>query len=90
MPNSRRRELEGMRIKFNKGMTPEDIAKMFVRVVNERNNIIGTVNIYFQEFDDNLKQVKDEEYIEVRPTEYGLTRYNEYAAELRRDNLKVV
>lgn len=79
-----------MRIKFNKGMTPEDIANMFVRVVNERNNIVGTVNIYFQEHDENLKQVKDEDYIEVRPTEYGLNRYNEYAAELRRDNLKVV
>ena len=79
-----------MRIKFNKGMTPEDIAKMFVQVVNDRNNIIGTVNIYVQEFDENLKQVKDEDYLEVKATEYGMNRYNEYAADLRRDNLRVV
>lgn len=79
-----------MRIKFRKGMTPEDIASMFVRLIDDRSALIGTVNIYVQEFDEDLKTVKDEEYIEVKPTEYGMTRYNEYAADLRRSSLRVV
>jgi len=79
-----------MRIKFKKGMTPEDIADMFVRITNDRNALIGTVNIYVQEYDEKLKAVKDEEYIEVKPTEYGKSRYNEYSSELRRSKLKVV
>lgn len=79
-----------MRIKFRKGMTPEDIANMFVRLMDDRNALIGTVNIYVQEFDEELKPVKDEEYIEVKPTNYGMARYEEYAADLRRSNLKVV
>jgi len=79
-----------MRIKFKKGITPEDIADMFVRITNDRNALIGTVNIYVKEYDEKLKAVKDEEYIEVKPTEYGKSRYNEYSSELRRSKLKVV
>ena len=79
-----------MRIKFNKGMTPDDIANMFVQLMNDRNALIGTVNIYVQEYDDKLKAVKDEEYLEVKPTEYGKERYDEYSSGLRRSKLKVV
>jgi len=79
-----------MRIKFKKGMTPEDIANMFVRIMNDRNALIGTVNIYVQEYDEKLKPIKDEQYIEVKPTEYGMNRYNEYSADIRRSKLKVV
>lgn len=79
-----------MRIKFRKGMTPEDIANIFVRVMNDRNTVIGTVNVYVQEYDEDMKQVKDEEYLEVKPTQYGQSRYDEYAADLRRSKLKVV
>ena len=68
----------------------EDIADMFVRITNDRNALIGTVNIYVKEYDEKLKAVKDEEYIEVKPTEYGKSRYNEYSSELRRSKLKVV
>ena len=78
-----------MRIKFNKGMTPDDIAQMFARVMNDRNTLIGTVNIYVQEYSEDLKAVRDEEYLEVKPTDYGKTRYDEYAANLRRGNLKL-
>lgn len=79
-----------MRIKFKKGMTPQDIANMFVRLTNERNALIGTVNIYVQEFDEELKPVRDDEYIEVKPTKYGMSRYEEYSTDLRRSKLRVV
>jgi len=80
-----------MRIKFKKGMTPEDIANMFTRLIYERNLLIGAVNIYIQEFDEDMKPIKyDEQYIEIKPTEYGMSRYKEYEADLRRSNLKVV
>jgi hypothetical protein len=79
-----------MRIKFNKGMTPDDIANMFVRLMNDRNALIGTVNIYVQEYNEELKAVRDEEYMEVKPTKYGLMRYGEYSVGLRRSKLKVV
>lgn len=80
-----------MRIKFKKGMTPEDIANMFVKLVNDRNLLIGSVNIYIQEFDQDMQPIKyDEQYIEIKPTEYGMNRYKEYEADLRRSNLKVV
>lgn len=79
-----------MRIKFNKGMTPEDIANTFTRIMNDRNALIGTVNIYVQEYNEDLKAVRDEEYLEVKPTEYGMNRYKEYSADLRRSKLKVV
>lgn len=79
-----------MRIKFKKGMTPEDVADMFVRIMDDRKYLIGTVNIYVQEFDEELKTVRDEEYIEIRPTEYGQSRYDEYAADMRRSKIKAI
>jgi len=79
-----------MRIKFNKGMTPDDIANMFARIMNDRNSLIGTVNIYVQEYGEDLKTVKGEEYLEGKPTEYGQSRYDEYSSEVRRSKLKAV
>lgn len=79
-----------MRIRIHKGMTPEDVADMFVRVVRDRDTLIGTVNIYVQEYDENLQPIKDGDFIEVKPTNYGLSRYEEYSADLRRGKLKVV
>lgn len=78
-----------MRIKFNKGMTPDDIAGMFTKIMDGRNSLIGSVNIYVQEYDENLKTIKDGECLEVKATAYGQTRYDEYAADIRRGKLKL-
>lgn len=79
-----------MRIRINKGMTPEDMADMFVKLMRNRDAIIGTVNIYVQEFDDNMRPVQDGDFVEVKPTKYGMSRYEEYSTELRRSKLRVV
>lgn len=72
-------------------MTPEDITANFLKLINQRGMLIGAVNIYVQEFDQDMQPIKhDEQYIEITPTEYGLGRYKEYEANLRRGNLKVV
>jgi len=82
-----------MRIKFKKGMTPEGVARMFLDIVEDRGFLIGSVNIYFQEYDENMKAVRFEdehEYIEVAPNEHGKKQYSEYQADLRRSKLKAI
>jgi len=82
-----------VRIKFKKGMTPEGVARMFLDIVEDRGFLIGSVNIYFQEYDENMKAVKFEdehEFIEVAPNEYGKKQYTEYQADLRRSKLKAI
>ncbi len=74
-------------------MTPEGVARMFLDIVGERGFLIGSVNIYFQEYDENMKPVKFEdehEFIEVSPTDAGLRQYADYSADLRRSRLKAI
>ena len=52
--------------------------------------MIGAVNIYVQEYDEDLKQIEDTGYYEIRPTEHGLNNYKEYEAYTRRSKLKIV
>lgn len=80
-----------MRIKFKKGLPPEAIAATFLDILKGRNAIIGAVNIYIQEYGDDMKVVPfSEECIEVSPTSEGLRRYTEYSANLRRSNLRAI
>lgn len=90
MPVLPGKEAGKMRIKFTKGMTPESIADYFLQIVSERGNLIGAVNIYVQEYDEDLKQIEDTGYYEIRPTEHGLNNYKEYEAYTRRSKLKIV
>lgn len=82
-----------MRIKFKKGFTPEDVASIFLQIVGERNLAIGSVNIYFQEYDEDCKPVNFDnsvEYLEVMPSQRSEQLYAEYVADLRRSRLKVI
>lgn len=80
-----------MRIKFNKGLSPEAIASLFLNIVEQRGLVVGAVNIYVQEYDENMKPIlNDEKYIEVSPTDAGVKGYEKYSADLRRSKLKVV
>ena len=38
-----------MRIKFNRGLSPEAIASLFLKIVEQRGLVVGAVNIYVQE-----------------------------------------
>lgn len=80
-----------MRIKFQKGMAPEDMTRYFLKILRDRNALIGTVNIYVQEYDDNLNTVKEDDgYYLVNPTASGKAKYDDYAADIRRSKLKAV
>ena len=82
-----------MRIKFEKGMTPETIAQAFVDFVRDNNLLIGSVNIYMQTYDENMKAEKfrrDEEYTLCKPTAIAKEEYIEDVALIRRGRLRQV
>lgn len=83
-----------MRIKFEKGMTPERVADAFVKFVRENNLVIGAVNIYVQTYDEKMKPDKfnkyEDGYYVCKPSEKAVTEYSEDVAELRRSRMKVV
>lgn len=84
-----------MRIKFEKGMTPERIADAFVKFIYDNKTVIGSVNMYIQVYDEEMKPVKhknckDDEFFSCTPTEKAMKEYDEYAAEMRRGKFKAV
>jgi len=82
-----------MRIKFEKGITPERIADYFVNFIRDNDMVIGAVNIYIQEFDENMKSVREskgDEYLLVRPQRIAKEEYQNDTAKTRRKRMKVV
>jgi hypothetical protein len=81
-----------MRIKFEKGMTPEAIANAFVKFVRENSLVIGAVNIYMQTYDDEMKSEKlnGDDYFICRPCESTKREYTEDVARLRRRRMKAI
>lgn len=83
-----------MRIKFEKGMTPERIAEAFIKFVRENDLVIGAVNIYIQTYDEKMKPERynenQEGYYVCRPSERLKDEYTEEIARVRRNRLKVV
>lgn len=81
-----------MRIKFEKGMTPERMAEAFVNFVRHEKLVIGAVNMYIQTYDENMKAEKnDNEYYTIcKPANLLKDEYVEDVADIRRSRLKVV
>ena len=81
-----------MRIKFEKGMTPEVIAAAFIDYVRQNNLVIGSVNMYIQTYDENMKAEKNsnEEYTVCSPSDCAKNQYTEDVADIRRSRLRVV
>lgn len=80
-----------MRIKFKKGATIEAIVLTLQQIIQERGTVIGAVNVYIQEYGDDMKAIKDDgEYLEYTPGRETLNRYAEYSAEVRRSKMKAV
>lgn len=82
-----------MRIKFDKGFTPEVIGQIFAEYVREQGLIIGTVNIYVQTYDENMKAERygrDEEYLLIQPSDSMTEEYREDVARLRRRRITLV
>ena len=82
-----------MRIKFEKGITPESMAQAFIDFVRQNNLVIGSVNMYIQTYDENMKAEKyrrDDEYTLCKPTAIAKEEYIEDVALTRRSRLKAV
>jgi len=82
-----------LRIKFEKGFTPELIGEIFARIIADDEIVIGAVNIYIQAYDDEMKPVpfsKEEEYIIVEPNKAARRDYENDVVNKRRGKLKVV
>lgn len=81
-----------MRIKFEKGMTPEKIADAFVNFIRDNDIVIGSVNIYLQTYDENMKAEKfsKDEILICEPTEETKRQYEQELVETRRSRIKVV
>jgi hypothetical protein len=84
-----------MRIKFEKGMTPERMADAFVKYIYDNNIVIGAVNMYIQTYDEEMKpekfeKGKDSSYLNCSPSAKAKQEYDDYVAEVRRGNFKAV
>ena len=80
-----------MRIKFEKGMTPERIGQAFIDFVRKNELVIGAVNIYITTYDENMKAEKNQSiYTVCEPSEKTRSEYVEDVASIRRSRLKVV
>lgn len=80
-----------MRIKFKKGIPPEAMSRMLLDIINERDLVIGSVNVYVQEYGEDMKPVKfDSEYLVVEAAGVTSDRYSEYVAAQRRKRMKAV
>ena len=82
-----------MRIKFEKGMTPERIAESFVNFIRGKNLAIGSVNMYIQVYDEEMKPVKfedEEEMFVCTPSETAIKEYENDVIHIRRHMIKVV
>jgi len=83
-----------MRIKFEKGFTPERMAQSLVNYIRQNNLVIGSVNIYIQTYDDEMKPEKfkrgEEEYLVCTPTEIAKKEYDKDVATIRRSKMKAV
>lgn len=82
-----------MRIKFEKGMTPEDIGFMFAQIAQEKEWVIGSVNVYVQLYDEQMRAIKsssDDDYLLVKPGDATRKIYDEEVAQIRRKRLKAI
>ena len=83
-----------MRIKFEKGMTPEAIATALVQYIRDNNILIGSVNVYMQTYDEDMKAEKykrrENEYIICKPSNAIKKEYERELVDIRRSRMKVV
>ena len=81
-----------MRLKFEKGMTPERMAKMFVEFIRQQDYVIGSVNMYIQTYDEDMNPVDFDknDYFVCKPSKEAKTEYTNDVARIRRKRMKAV
>ena len=78
-----------MRLRYKKGIPPEAIIESIGDYLKDK--VIGSVNVYIQEYDENMKPVKfDCGCISFEATDFGKKMYDEDAAQIRRSKMKAV
>jgi len=80
-----------VRIKYEKGFTPERIAEHLAWFIRENNLVIGAVNVYIQLYDENMKPLKNDgdEYL-VSPGDISKHEYVEDVVGIRRGRMRAV
>jgi hypothetical protein len=83
-----------LRIKFEKGFTPERIGEIFAQIIQDDEIVIGAVNVYIQTYDDEMKPVpfhiEEGDYILVKPSNKIKQEYADDVINKRRGKLKLV
>ena len=80
-----------MRIKFERGMTPEVMADIFVKLIRNNNVIIGTVNMYVQTLEnEGVEAFHNNELLVCKPNDILVERYENDVSNIRRKRIKVV
>jgi hypothetical protein len=82
-----------MRLKFEKGFTPETMAQVLTDYITDNDLLIGSVNVFIQLYGEDGKPVNDfkDPYMTIfTPTQDCKKEYSEYAAQLRRKVIKAV
>ena len=79
-----------MRIKFEKGITPEIMANEFLNLIREHGKLVGSVNMYVCFYGEDMKLDKDNITITCSATDAESNYYAQYEADKRRKGLRAV
>jgi hypothetical protein len=79
-----------MKIKFEKGMTPEHLAAALLSFIKAQNLVIGSVSVYIQTYDDDMKGRNDGDSFVCKPSDSVKKEYDNYVVQSRRKRMKAV
>jgi len=80
-----------MRLKFQKGFTPDIIAAYFLEYVMQEGLVVGDVNVYIQTLDEyGNPEPLDKKVVEVTPSERLRKMHVDSFANNRRKEFKVI
>lgn len=79
-----------MKVKFEKGMTPEHLAAALLSFIKAQNLVIGSVSVYIQTYDDEMKGRNDGDSFVCKPSESVKKEYDNYVVQSRRKRMKAV
>jgi hypothetical protein len=79
-----------MKVKFEKGMTPEHLAAALLSFIKAQKLIIGSVSVYIQTYDEDMKGRNDGDTFICKPSDTVKKEYEEYLVRSRRKRMKAV
>jgi len=79
-----------MRIKFEKGITPEMMANEFLNIIHDHGKLVGAVSMYVSFYGEDMKLDRDGIAITCSATIKEEEIYAQYAADKRRKGLRAV